>query len=124
MPDCPGVGVLAASFIQDVTYPDGTPVSGGQSFIKTWRIKNVGTCTWNDGYRLVFEGGDLMTGPTAMQLTGVHVPPGESLDVSIPLTAPTTPGLYRGNWKLRAPNGDVFGLTNDSPVWVEIRVSE
>jgi hypothetical protein len=55
-------------------------------------------------------------------LTSVHIPPGETLDISINLVAPETPGTYRGNWKLRAPNADVFGLTNGNPIWVEVKV--
>lgn len=124
MPDCPGVGVLAATFIADVTYPDGSVVSPGQSFTKTWRIKNAGTCTWNADYQIVFDSGEAMGGPAFQQLTTIHIPPGETLDISIKLLAPATPGTYRGNWKLRAPNSDIFGLTTDNPIWVEIKVVE
>jgi len=35
VPDCPGNGTTVATFIADVTYPDGSIVSPGQSFIKT-----------------------------------------------------------------------------------------
>jgi hypothetical protein len=124
MPDCPGVGVLTATFIADVTYPDGSQISPGHNFTKTWRIKNVGTCTWNADYQIVFESGELMGGPASQQLTSVHIPPGETLDVSVNLTAPETPGTYTGYWKLRASNGDIFGLTTDNPIWVEIEVVE
>jgi hypothetical protein len=120
MQDCPRVGVLVATFIQDVTYPDGTLVSPGESFTKTWRVKNVGTCTWNADYQLVFVGGDAMGGPASQQLTGVHIPPGQTLDISINLIAPASPGAHTGYWKLCAPNGDVFGLTNGNPIWVEV----
>jgi len=121
-PDCPGVGTTVATFIIDVTYPDGTIVSPGQSFLKTWRIKNVGTCTWNSEYQLVFESGDAMSGPAHQQLTEIHIPPGETLDISVQLTAPETSGTYRGNWKLRSPHGDIFGTTTGNPIWVEIEV--
>jgi len=121
-PDCPGLGVLMATFIQDVTYPDGSELLPGQSFTKTWRIKNVGTCTWNSEYQLVFDSGATMSGPAFQQLTAVHIPPGSTLDVSLQLTAPVTPGTYRSGWKLRAPNGDIFGLTNGNPIWVEVQV--
>jgi hypothetical protein len=120
--DCPGVGTTIATFITDVTYPDGSIVSPGSSFIKTWRIKNVGTCTWNSEYQLVFESGDAMSGPAYQQLTNIHIPPGETLDISVKLTAPDTPGTYRGNWKFSGPYGDIFGLTTGNPIWVEIKV--
>jgi hypothetical protein len=121
-PDCPGNGTTVATFIADVTYPDGTIVSPGQSFLKTWRIKNVGTCTWNSEYQLVFESGDAMSGPAHQQLTEIHIPPGETLDISVQLTAPETSGTYRGNWKLRSPHGDIFGTTTGNPIRVEIEV--
>ena len=34
----------AAAFVSDVTYPDGSVVSRGTSFTKTWRLKTIGTC--------------------------------------------------------------------------------
>lgn len=122
MPDCPGPGVLAATFIADVTYPDGSLLSPGTGFVKTWRVKNVGTCTWNGDYQLVFDSGDVMSGPSFQRLTSVNVPPGKTLDVSINLTAPRNAGTYRGNWRFRAPNGVVFGLTTGNPIWVEVQV--
>src|SRR5689334_8049481 len=36
----------AAAFLADVTYPDGSIISLNSTFVKIWRIKNVGTCTW------------------------------------------------------------------------------
>jgi hypothetical protein len=36
-----------AQFIKDVTIPDGTVIAPGTSFKKTWRLKNIGTCTWS-----------------------------------------------------------------------------
>jgi len=122
VPDCPGNGTTVATFIADVTYPDGTIVSPGQSFTKTWRIKNVGTCTWDSEYQLVFENGDAMSGPDFKQLTDIHIPPGEILNISVELTASEKPGTYRGNWKFRDPNGNIFGLITGNPVWVEIKV--
>jgi hypothetical protein len=122
MPDCPGEGVLAATFIVDVTYPDGSLVLPGQSFIKTWRVKNVGTCTWNSDYQLVFDSGDVMGGPASQRLTSANIPPGKALDISINLTAPENAGPHRGNWRFRAPNGTIFGLTTGNPIWVEVAV--
>jgi len=121
-PDCPGNGTTVATFIADVTYPDGSIVSPGSNFIKTWRIKNVGTCAWDENYQVVFVSGNKMNGPAFKSLTNINIQPGKTLDVSIALTAPKTPGTYRGNWKLRAPNGEIFGLTTGNPFWVEVEV--
>ena len=53
----------AASFVTDVTYPDGSLVARGSTFVKTWRVKNAGTCSWTSSYALVFISGDSMSGP-------------------------------------------------------------
>jgi len=43
----------AASFVRDVTVPDGTKMEPGDDFTKTWRLLNAGTCSWTTAYRLV-----------------------------------------------------------------------
>ncbi|MEK6256076.1 MAG: hypothetical protein N2C13_02005, partial [Chloroflexota bacterium] len=45
------------------------------------------------------------------------------IDISVELTAPNTPGTYRGNWKLRNANAVIFGIGNaGSAFYVEIDV--
>jgi len=52
------------------------------------------------------------------------VAPGETVDISVDLQAPDTPGTYRGNFKLRDYRFNRFGtgLNANNPVWVEIEV--
>lgn len=95
-------------FVTDVTIPDGTEITTGDDFTKTWRLRNAGTCTWTTEYDLVFDGGDAMAGPAAQALLG-DVAPGEEVDISVVLTAPAAAGEYTGNWKLRNESGVVFG---------------
>ena len=113
------------SFVEDVTVPDDTVMAPGATFVKTWRLKNNGSCTWNSSYALVFDSGDSMGGPAASQLTSGSIAPGATIDVSVSLKAPDASGTYRGNWKLRNSAGVVFGIgTNaDKPFWVQIKVS-
>lgn len=113
-----------ADFITDVSYADGSSVGRGASFTKTWRLKNIGTCTWTTSYALVFISGDAMNGPTAVALPAT-VAPGQTIDLSVNLTAPSTDGHYRGYWKLRNAAGSVFGIGNaaDTSFWVDINVS-
>lgn len=87
-------------FIADVTVPDGTIFSPGDHFTKTWRIKNVGTCSWNPNYSLVFASGNSMSDNIAFSLIG-NVDPGEAVDISVDLIAPNTPGEYTGYWQLQ-----------------------
>jgi len=112
----------AAGFAGDVTIPDGTDMAPNQTFIKTWRLKNNGTCTWNSAYQLVFDHDNAMSGPASQPLTTGTVAPGGTLDVSINLKAPPTAGAYKGFWRLRDPNGVLFGLGGGEPFWVAIKV--
>jgi hypothetical protein len=111
-----------ASFVTDVTFPDNASVTVNAPFTKTWRLRNTGSCTWTSGYQLVFDSGDQMGGPASQQLTAGTVAPGQTLDVSVNLAAPGTPGTYKGNWRLRDPNGAVFALST-GPFWVQIKAT-
>ncbi len=93
-----------AKFIADIGLQDGAVVAPGQAFTWTWRIQNVGTCSWTPAYTVVFDSGAQMGGPTAQALT-TNVNPGQTVDISVNLVAPTTPNTYRGYWKLRNPAG-------------------
>ena len=114
----------AAEFINDVTYPDGSSVSLGGSFTKIWRLQNVGTCTWSTSYSLVFVSGERFGAPTAISLPG-SVAPGQTIDLSINLTAPNSSGHYRGDWKLRNASGVLFGVGSSasSNFYVDVSVA-
>jgi len=111
------------SFVADVTIPDGLPVVPGQILEKTWRLQNIGTCWWTPSYKLVFVGGAQMGGVTEMNLPQ-DVPPGENIDLTIGLTAPSVPGRYIGYWKLQNTNGGLFGMgqTATQAFFVEVEV--
>jgi len=114
----------AAQFLADVTYPDGSFVPRNNTFVKIWRIKNVGTCTWTTSYALVFTSGDGMSGPSAVALAGT-VNPGQYIEVPVTFTAPNKDGNYRGYWKLRNAAGVLFGIGDfaDTAFWVDIKVT-
>ncbi|GAB4581580.1 MAG: hypothetical protein Fur0022_43290 [Anaerolineales bacterium] len=101
-----------AAFVADVTIPDGTVFEPGETFVKTWRLRNSGECTWNAGYSVIFEQGDAMGSPASFPLTSGEVRPGEEVEISVTLKAPDEPGEYRGDWKLKNASGQVFGLGN------------
>ena len=110
-------------FVADVSIPDGTVMKPGQSFTKTWRIQNTGSCVWSTAYQLSFARGDQMNAPAGVPLTR-NVNPGESVDLTVPMVAPMASGKYRGNWLMRSPSGQLFGLGSGGKdgVWVDIRV--
>lgn len=112
-----------ALFITDVTVPDGTSLEPGQAFVKTWRLKNVGSAIWTTAYSLIYGYGEQMGGATSTPLLQ-EVAVGEELDLSINLVAPVTPGRYVGYWFLQAANGKRFGVgaAYNEALWVDIYV--
>ncbi len=114
-----------ARFIDDITIEDSTVLDPEQPFTKTWRIRNVGTNNWDAGYKVIFSSGNQMGAPSSVTLPHI-VEPGDSVDISIDMTAPASPGTYTGYWMLVSDTGEVFGLGDDasSPFWVRIRVTE
>jgi hypothetical protein len=116
---------LAAQFISDVSVPDGTVMKPNQGFTKTWRLKNMGSCTWTTDFDMVFVGGNAMGAPAAVDIV-TAIRPGEVADFSVSMVAPANPGTYRSNWQLRNGSGAVFGLgaSGDKAFWVEIKVEE
>lgn len=96
-----------AQFVSDVTVPDGTSYAPGTDFTKTWRLQNAGTTTWTTEYDLVFAGGDQMGGASSTPLSQ-SVAPGETIDVSVDLTAPDTAGTKTGFWILSNAQGQTF----------------
>jgi ABC-type amino acid transport substrate-binding protein/heat shock protein HslJ len=104
----------------DMTAPP--PISPGAAFQKSWRVQNIGTCTWDSSYQLTPVGGNTPAarmGGRAVALPSA-VAPGQTIDLTVDLVAPLAPGVYQGFWSMRAPTGLLFG----ERVWVGIDVAE
>ncbi len=110
-----------ASFVSDVTIPDGTSLSPGESFTKTWSVKNTGSCTWDGTYQLVYYGGDLMSAEQAVDFPEVDVAPGETGNVSVDFVAPTASGTYTSYWVFRNGSSQNFYIDGGS-IYVQIKV--
>ncbi len=108
----------SASFVSDVTIPDGTQFAPGAVFTKTWRLRNTGTCTWSTAYAVAYVSGAAMSGDSPQDLIE-EVEPGDTVDVSVEMVAPTQTGSHTGYWRLQNASGTVFGDT----FYVEIAVS-
>ena len=117
-------GCDKASFVADVTVPDGTLFSPGAAFTKTWRLKNAGTCNWTTGYKFLFYSGEQMSAPTSINIPS-NVARGATVDLTVNMVAPTTAGKFRGHWILSNASGALFGIGADAsmPIWVEINVA-
>lgn len=112
----------SALFVKDVTIPDGSQVEPGATFKKTWRLRNIGTCSWS-GYALVFDSGESMSGvPDAIGTVG----PGQEVDVSVSFTVPATlSGTVRSYWRLRNTSGVLLPVQNGfqgKSFFVEVKV--
>jgi hypothetical protein len=104
------------------TIPDLTIVSPGATFTKSWQLMNTGTCTWGTDWQLVYYGGDRMDGLAVYNLPE-PAQPGETLDLPIILRAPAENGTYTGEWMLKSPWGQSFGVGQYSvPISVSIVV--
>jgi len=115
----------AVEFVQDVTLPDDAILKPGTNSTKMWRLKNSGACTWTTAYAVIFDHGDKLGAQDSYPLRG-NVPPGEVVDIEIPITAPEVSGSYQGYWLLRNPAGQKFGLNGavDRPFWVKIKATD
>ena len=114
-----------ASWVEDVTIPDGSIFVPNTAFTKTWRIKNVGSCTWNTNYAIVYYSGDQMSAPSATNLSA-NLAPGQVMDISVNMKSPAVDGKYKGNFMFRSDKGLIFGTgsTYSYPVYAEIEVSQ
>ena len=113
-----------AQFVTDVTVPDGAKYEPGAAFKKTWRLKNIGTCTWTTSYSLVFDSGAQMGSPASVKFPS-EVKPGGTIDISVDMTAPSAAGHYIGYWKFKNASGVLFGIgaAANKSWWVEINVT-
>jgi hypothetical protein len=108
-----------AKFVSDVSVPDGTRFAPGTRFIKTWRLRNTGTCTWTSDYSIFFLNGSKMSGTSPQDLDFVNIKPGETIDISIELVAPSQYGNHTGYWQLQNESKAAFG----EGFYVQIQVS-
>ncbi len=116
IPDCTNV----ADFVADVTVQDNTNFNPGESFVKTWRLKNSGTCTWGPDYALVFGHGTQMDAPVTTPLTTAA--PGQTIDISVDMTAPTQAGTYIGYYSIRDSADQDFKISGNQFIWLTIAV--
>ncbi|MEO8355654.1 MAG: NBR1-Ig-like domain-containing protein [Chloroflexota bacterium] len=104
----------------DVNVPDNTVMSPGQDFVKTWKIKNTGACTWGAGYELVFSYGEEMDGEP--QPLSAAIAPGQEVDVSVQFTAPDLAGSYFSFWTLQNDKDIPFLGNDNKALYVQILV--
>lgn len=110
-------------FVEDLNIPDDSVFAPQTEFVKSWRLRNDGTCPWSSGYSLVQVGGDTVSEFTTVPLPR-PVAPGETIDLSLTVVAPDVEGTYRSNWQLSDATGTPFGIggLSEETFWVQFDV--
>ncbi len=98
---------LRAAFVTDLEVPDGTRLPPNAQFRKTWRVHNIGSCSWPEGTMLTFVAGDALPGPGRALVPTAF--PDQMVDISVDLGTPDRPGAYVSYWRLQTPSEHHFG---------------
>jgi len=107
-----------ARFVKDITMPDGTEVAPSTLFLKIWKIRNDGENAWPINTKLAMVAGDKLS--ETDPILSDSVAPGQSVDIAVTMTAPSSPGRYVSYYRLTTPDGSRFGHR----IWVDILVVE
>ncbi len=112
---------LQISNVIDLSIPDGTKLNAGSAFTKVWRLQNSGSCKWDTGFDIIFVKGNQLGANTVYDLP-YEVAPGQTIDISINMIAPSVNGKYSSDWMLKSSNGVTFGTGSDSKgtFWVRM----
>ncbi len=105
----------------DVNIPDNTVMSPGQDFVKTWKIKNIGSCTWDANYKLVFSYGNKELKGDPQPLSAA-IGPNQEVEVSVQFKAPALAGTYTSYWTLQNAKGVTFQGNDNKVLYVQIVV--
>lgn len=100
-------GCLNSTYVADVTVPDNTRFEKGETFVKTWRVRNSGSCAWPDDTQLVFVRGEQLGAPQSVSVGALEI--GGTTDISVDMVAPDTDGSFTGRWRLAYGGGNAFG---------------
>ena len=98
-----------SAYIEDITIPDGSLLAPGETFVKTWAIRNTGFCTWKDSYNVLLYDGNSMSGQETE--IGKTIASGKETKISISLIAPDSEGIYKGTWIMTNEHGTPFGMS-------------
>jgi hypothetical protein len=124
-PNYPPPCTYRATFLGDVTMPDNAVLSPGAPFVKTWRLRNDGTCAWGPNapvYAVTNINGSSFGAPTVLSMPVAQ--PGSIIDLSINMAAPNAPGNYRSEWMFMVKEGGLrgVGLQGETPLYTQIVV--
>ena len=117
-----GAPCYKAAFEGDENIPDGTWFYVDELFTKRWRIKNVGSCTWDVGLNAIWVEGELMDADSVVAFITEPVPPNGYAELLITFEGPPEPGTYTSYWMLRASDGTIFGFGPYGKSWIWVTI--
>ncbi len=121
-PTVPSGCTDAAAFVADVTVPDYSHFGLRETFTKTWRVKNIGTCTWTSAYQAVYTRGDRLNAPLSIPLA--ETAPGATLDISANMAAPAADGKFENFYHLQNSSGKGIPVDDGDSLWALITVGK
>ena len=122
-----------ARYISEGPPYDNSELNVNSKFEKTWRIKNIGNCTWDESVKLSWIGSvvnpdkeselskELFGQSTPMDMIDKPVEPGGYLDIKIEFIVPQVaePTTFQLYFALETPTGLVD--IDDAPLWFKIQ---
>lgn len=108
---------ISALFVKDITIPDGSVIPPLQPCLKVWEVKNNGNVAWPEGTILKIVSSGLAV-PETVNVPCVNA--GESISISVNITAPEKPGKYRLFYRFCHPLTNIpFG----DILWIDFTVA-
>ena len=99
----------------------------GDVVTKTWKLRNTGTCVWDDGFalRVTNNTSDCKAMNAddydfSKKTSKDFVDPNEAIDIGVSLTIPNKAGEYQCTWRMQNDAGFWFG----TPVTVDFEVKK
>lgn len=96
----PGSDKPMCRFVKDLTFPDSSEVSPGQTFEKVWLVRNDGEVSWPPSTELTFVSGDDLPA-TKVYSVPSNVVPGQEVPLTVQLVAPPVEGRFISYFRLQ-----------------------
>ncbi len=111
-----------AEFVSE-SVPDGSQFFPGSVFVKSWTLRNAGSCVWTTAYQLEYVSGNIPNILSLQKLTNSAVAPGQTLVIMLSIMLPQDPGDYRADFRLRDADGTAFSFKNpEKTFWAAVEV--
>lgn len=117
----PAVEGDSAEFVTDVTLSDGTEVERSSTTVKTWRFRNTGSVTWEQRLMVRDQSSSGMECKTPNRVTIDTTKPGQTVDISVPVTTPDRPTRCKVLWSMTDGDGQPM-FPGGRPVFFDIVV--